>query len=76
LACRQGSSALGAFFDAGVGEDSLAIASDAGHCACSRGSPFYGLIFALIADKSSVRLSQPIPGFLGAGASLSGELIR
>jgi hypothetical protein len=35
--------------------------------------PFYGLFFALIADKSPVRLSQPIPGFLGAGAYLDGN---
>ena len=62
-------------FDAEVGEDSLAIARTLAS-AQARASPFYGLIFALVADRSTVRLYQPIPGFLGTCTSLRGALTR
>jgi hypothetical protein len=35
-----------------------------GLCACSRGSPFCGLFFALIADGRLVLVSEPIRRFL------------
>jgi len=51
----------GEIFAADVGESRLTIARTL-LCACLQ-KPFYGLIFALIADKDRVRLYQPIPGF-------------
>jgi hypothetical protein len=57
LACRRGHPPW-RIFDAGVGW--LALAPSPARC--SREALFYGLLFALIADKSLVLVSEPITG--------------
>jgi hypothetical protein len=59
-----GPSALAHFFGADVGQGWLATARML--AIRWHEGPFCGLLFALIADKSFARLSEPIPGFLGA----------